>query len=34
VNYDLKRLRAAVERAGEEATFLVNPAFWAGLEMV
>ncbi|MCO4887853.1 hypothetical protein MKD50_00580 [Cupriavidus sp. WGtm5] len=33
VNYDQKVLRIRVERAGEEAVFAINPAFWPALDI-
>ncbi|WP_029050291.1 P-loop ATPase, Sll1717 family [Cupriavidus sp. amp6] len=33
VNYDQKVLRIRVDRAGEEAVFAINPAFWPALDI-
>lgn len=33
VNYDLKRLNAAIEKQDADPAFMINPAFWLGLEL-
>lgn len=33
VNYDLMRLLAAIDKQGDHAVLMINPAFWPGLEI-
>lgn len=33
VNYDIKRMQGAIGKLGDDPVFVVNPAFWLGLEL-